>query len=160
MSWKQRRFARHRARSCGRRFFAAGVHALSWAVALSGGLWLAHGGSAKAPPAGEDRVRQLIAELGAEQYTRREMAQQELQRLGVEAFDALLAAQHHDDIEIASRARYLLRSIPIRWTTDGDEADVKSLLRKYDEGGHEERQNRMEQLAALDDSPACRPCVA
>ena len=46
-----------------------------------------------------------------------------------------------------------MRSIPIRWTTDGDEADVKSLLRKYDEGGHEERQNRMEQLAALDNSP-------
>ena len=105
-----------------------------------------------AAPAGEDRVRQLIAEWPRSSILGEKWPSRSCSGWEWEAFDALLAAQHHDDIEIASRARYLLRSIPIRWTTDGDEADVKSLLRKYDEGGHEERQNRMEQLAAPDNS--------
>ena len=48
MSWKQRRFARHCARSCGRSFFAAGVRRVVLGCCALGGLWLC-GGSAQRP---------------------------------------------------------------------------------------------------------------
>jgi len=97
-------------------------------------------------------ISKLIEQLGAEQYVRREKAQEDLRRLGVEAFDALLDAQNHEDIEIALRARYLLRSMPIRWADDRDPPEIKNLMRNYEEGGRDERKNRMEQLASLSGS--------
>ena len=112
------------------------------------------------PAASPERVAQLIEELGAEQYVRRERAQEELRRLGMEAFDALWEAQQHEDIEIALRARYLLRSLPVPWTEETDPPVVKQLLRGYENGNREERRRRMEQLASLDDlqgvAPLCR----
>jgi tetratricopeptide (TPR) repeat protein len=98
------------------------------------------------------KISQLITALGAEQYVRREKAQDELRRLGLQAFDALLDAQYHEDIEIALRARYLLRSMPIPWTDDRDPPAVEDIMRSYEEGGREERLNRMEQLALLEES--------
>jgi (p)ppGpp synthase/HD superfamily hydrolase len=53
------------------------------------------------------RVARLIEQLGADDYATREKAQTQLKALGLSAFDALLAAANHDDIEIASRVRYL-----------------------------------------------------
>jgi len=97
-------------------------------------------------------IQEWIAELGADQYARRERAQAELRRLGVAAFDALIEAQHHDDIEVALRARYLVRSLPIRWSVRGDTVEVKSLLRNYVEANRTERRSRMQQLANLSDS--------
>ena len=68
------------------------------------------------------------------------------------AFDALIEAQRHPDIEIALRARYLVRSLPIRWERDTDPRRVKGILSTYSEANRADRLNRMQQLAAMPDS--------
>ncbi|MAD81012.1 MAG: hypothetical protein QF918_14505 [Pirellulaceae bacterium] len=98
------------------------------------------------------KVDQLIADLGADQFARRENAQAALKQLGLVAFDALIKAQRHPDIEIALRARYLVRSLPIRWARDTDPRRVKGLLATYSEANRADRLNRMQQLAAMPDS--------
>src|SRR5690349_18652005 len=58
-----------------------------------------------------DRIARLIEQLGADDFGTRERAQSELAQLGLEAYDALHAAQTHHDPEIALRARYLVSSM-------------------------------------------------
>lgn len=98
----------------------------------------------------EDRLTQLVAELGAEQYAIRERAQLELQRMGVAAFDVLLEAQYHEDVEIATRARYILRSIRIPWVAADDPPDIKTALQNFEDASREDRQRRIQQLAQPD----------
>jgi tetratricopeptide (TPR) repeat protein len=123
-------------------------------------LSIGHGSDDDHTATPDARIAQWIVELGSDQFVTRERAQQELQRAGVAAFDSLLDAQHHEDLEIAARARYLLRSMRVPWALENDAVDVKNILRNYESGGRDERKNRMEQLAMLDDShgvvPLCR----
>jgi len=98
------------------------------------------------------QVTQLIQQLGDEQYAARQRAQEQLGDLGMATFDALLEACRHEDVEIALRARYLIRSMPVRWTTDSDSTAVRNVLRHYDQTNHAERRNRMQQLARLENS--------
>src|SRR6185436_9116846 len=97
-----------------------------------------------APPSTESaaKIAHWINQLGDSQYATREKAQEELRRLGTAAFDELLAAQDHPDIEIAQRARYLVRSIPVAWTLDTDPAEVKSFLTNFGELSRSERKTR------------------
>jgi Flp pilus assembly protein TadD len=95
-------------------------------------------------------VAQLIEELGSENFATREKAQNELKALGVRAFDALYAAQSHEDIEIALRAQYLVRSLNIEWSQDDASAEVKRILRGYDELENVDRKSRMDRLASLE----------
>src|SRR3972149_5782572 len=60
-------------------------------------------------PSQQEQIAKLIDQLGDKDYFVRQRAQDELSRLGFEAFDALMAATTNDDLEIASRAKYLLR---------------------------------------------------
>jgi tetratricopeptide (TPR) repeat protein len=78
-----------------------------------------------------DRVDKLIEQLGNDDYFIRERAQQSLARIGFEAFDALEAAENHDDVEVASRAKYLVSHMQIEWTVDSDPPEVKRLLQNY-----------------------------
>jgi tetratricopeptide (TPR) repeat protein len=98
------------------------------------------------------KVEQLITDLGADQFARRENAQAALKQLGLIAFDALIDAQRHPDIEVALRARYLVRSLPIRWARDTDPRRVKGFLATYATQNRADRLNRMQQLAALSNS--------
>jgi tetratricopeptide (TPR) repeat protein len=95
----------------------------------------------------ESRIATLIRQLGDEQYSVRQQAQEELVRLGADAFDALVAAEHDDDIEIASRARYLVHLIRIDWVRESDSAQVKELLKDYDSAAEDDRRLKMEQLS-------------
>ena len=61
---------------------------------------------AETTAAGTDRITKLINQLGSEDFSARERAQSELAQAGLEAYDALHAAQSHIDPEIALRARY------------------------------------------------------
>ena len=71
------------------------------------------------PAAGfPEQIDKLIAQLGDKDYYVRQRAQEELARLGFEAFDALSAATTDDDLEIASRAKYLLRLMRVEWTAE------------------------------------------
>ena len=98
------------------------------------------------------RVEELIEQLGADDFATRERAQAELARLGLEAFDALYQARLHEDIEIAMRARFLVHSIPIRWTQEHDPIEVRRILRHYDQQDPAERVSRMQRLALLEDA--------
>ncbi len=114
--------------------------------------------SEETPQTTEARIAQLIDQLGASQYATREKAQIQLERLGQDAFDLLNQARESDDIEIAMRARYLVRKMQKNngaLATDSEE--VKRLLRGYGELSLKERRTRMEQLAALGPGKALAP---
>lgn len=124
-----------------------GVLVASW-LALAGHLY------ADDPPpaatAGEARLKALIEQLGDADFAARERAQADLAQLGLEAFDALHAAQSHHVPEIALRARYLVRSMNVRWYSESDGPEVVRILKDYGDLSEGERRNRMERLAALE----------
>jgi len=96
-------------------------------------------------------IVELINQLGHDSFFVRERAQQELAAKGFKAFDALMVAEHHDDIEVAARARYLLRLLDVQWIDDEDPAKVRELLSDFDQIDGVMRRKRMQQLAALPD---------
>ncbi|MBC7852584.1 MAG: tetratricopeptide repeat protein, partial [Pirellulaceae bacterium] len=79
----------------------------------------------------------------------REKAQADLAKIGLEAFDALNEAQHHDDVEIALRARYLVRAMQVQWHQDSDSAEVIRILTKYGEQSETARRSRIDLLKGL-----------
>jgi len=97
----------------------------------------------------ESRIQELIRQLGDADYTVRERAQDELATMGFEAFEALSAATQHEDLEIASRARYLLRLVRVQWSREGDPEEVKGLLDDYEAQATDERFKRIQALARL-----------
>jgi tetratricopeptide (TPR) repeat protein len=105
-------------------------------------------------------ISNLIDQLGDKDYYVRQHAQDELSRLGFEAFDALSAAAVSDDLEIASRAKYLLHLMRIEWTAKDDPPEVKKLLKEYELQTEDTRLIRMHALAILPDAkgilPLCR----
>ncbi len=110
-------------------------------VALLAGAMLLAGPAAYGMCAenSDDSMARLITQLGDNDYFVRERAQAELAKIGFEAFDALEAAEDNDDIEIASRAKYIVSQMQIEWTIASDPPEVKRLLQGYgmkDEAGH------------------------
>ena len=97
--------------------------------------------------AAEPPISALIRQLGDEQYSVRQQAQEELARLGADAFDALVTAELNDDIEIATRAAYLVHLIRIDWVRDSDSQQVKELLRDYENQPEDVRRQAMLSLA-------------
>lgn len=97
-------------------------------------------------------IARLIAELGHADFFVRERAQQHLEQIGYDAFDALQAAAAHEDLEIAARARYLLRVLRVDLTRKGDSEDVRRLLADYDALPVPQRRERIEKLAQLPDA--------
>lgn len=112
-------------------------------------------GSAASDEAAE--IARLIQQLGADDYFQRQRAQQVLATYGMSAFDALVAAQNHPDIEIASRAKYLLHKIDLTWDTSDDDPDVQRILKGYGDSAEETRLSRAEQLALLPCDIAAAP---
>jgi tetratricopeptide (TPR) repeat protein len=118
-------------------------------------LWLAWGvlsvvvlADAPTTPDRSAEINRWVEQLGHSNYFVRQKAQDELARVGFEAFDALTAAAIHDDLEIAARARYLLRLIRVEWTVESDSAEVKRLLADYEKQSPEGRFVKMKALAA------------
>ena len=97
----------------------------------------------------DERIARLIEQLGDDRYTTRERAQAELGKLGFKAFESLSEAQSHEDVEIAQRARYLIRSMRIDWTWNEDPPAVKTILKGYEQQGSDQRVRRMKRLAQL-----------
>jgi len=115
--------------------------------------------SAAADPAGR-RTAALIRQLGDEQYPVRQQAQEALAKLGADAFDALVAAEDDDDLEVATRARYLVHLIRFDWISNSNSAKVKELLKDYDSQNAEARLQAMKELSELSGEvglePLCR----
>lgn len=98
----------------------------------------------------EADVAALIEQLGHPSYAARVRAREALERLGLQAFDDLHAAQFRlDDSEIAMTARYLLSSLMVSWSTESDPQGVREALDEYGAQSETERQNRMDRLAEL-----------
>ncbi|HEV3418314.1 MAG TPA: hypothetical protein VG056_15930, partial [Pirellulales bacterium] len=135
-------------------------HAVLSICFATAGVALAAGHAKTAADPADGRISILIRQLGDEQYSVRQQAQEELARLGAEAFDPLVAAEQDDNIEIASRAAYLVRLIRIDWVHDSDSPQVKELLKDYDDQPDDTRWQRMQQLSeSLRDvglEPLCR----
>lgn len=112
----------------------------------------------EADPAGEpSKMAQLVEQLGARQYAVREKAQAELRRLGLPAFDYLYEAQQHDDIEIALRARYLVKALQEAWASESDSPDVKRILKDYGDENEAGRKSRLELLFRLENQQGIEP---
>jgi tetratricopeptide (TPR) repeat protein len=103
------------------------------------------------------RIDKLIEQLGAPSYAAREQAHRELEGFGLAAFEALNDALEHDDVEIAQRAKYLLRSMHIDWTNEDDPAGVQSILWNYGRLSEPDRVSRMDQLAGQEGEASIEP---
>ena len=98
----------------------------------------------------EATLQKLIAELGSPEFLSRERAQAQLLEMGLEAFEAVFAAQTHRDVEIATRARYIVRGMNVRWFADDDAPEIKRTLRDYGDLRPEDRQARIDRLQGLE----------
>ncbi len=116
-------------------------------VALPAHGWALEKGPS--PAESTQRVRQLVQQLGDNDYNVRQRAQDELAKLGFAAFDLLTEAADNDDLEVATRARYLLHLMRVQWTRDDDPPAVKELLKGYDSLSRDERMAQMQKLAAM-----------
>ncbi len=113
---------------------------------------LANGnGSELAPPSPpqQQQIAKLIEQLGDKSFIRREKAQADLVKIGYDAIDALNAAVDHDDLEIAERARLLVKLIQVDWFVESDPPLVKSCLKNYEVAGPEDRLKYMSALSHL-----------
>ncbi len=103
------------------------------------------------PAAMNAKIDQLIVQLGDADYHVRQQAQNELAKLGFKAFDALTAVQTHEDLEVATRVKYLLRLMRVQWTVDSDPPEVKTCMKGYELLDTNGRVERMQRLAILPD---------
>ena len=108
----------------------------------------------------QEHIEKLVQQLGDKQFLVRQAAQEELCRIGPDAFDALITAQDSNDIEISSRAEYVLQLIRIQWSQGNDGPLVAQILHDYDQLPEADRLDKMQQLAMLPANqgvgPLCR----
>ncbi|PQO32223.1 hypothetical protein DTL21_18515 [Bremerella cremea] len=95
------------------------------------------------------QVDQLIKQLGDPNFMVRERAQTELARMGVTAFDQLFGAMRDNDLEVARRAQYLIRSVEIEWTRPEFSEEVNSYLNRYGNLNTDNRRSRIGELGRL-----------
>ncbi len=120
------------------------VLAASWCAAAA----------VRSDPADDDldrRIAGLIEQLGDDAYAVRRRAQDELVKLGFDAFDALCEAENNDDAEIGMQASYLVRMIRVNWTDRDDPAEIQSIFKDYESQSNKRRLLRIKQLAELPD---------
>ncbi len=98
-----------------------------------------------------ESIHRLVVELGSDEYFVRQRAEAELLRIGPDAFDALTAVEDADDLEVASRARYILSHMKIKWVRPDDFPKVQQLMARYGNISLAEREKRIVRLAALAD---------
>lgn len=120
-----------------------------------------HAADERAVPADQlEAIDQLIRQLGSDNFAEREQAQTRLAEFGFAAFDALLQAEQDDDIEVAARARYLVRLMQVQWVQDDDPPAVKNLLERYETQNESDRLQSIRKLASLANDlglvPLCR----
>jgi tetratricopeptide (TPR) repeat protein len=104
----------------------------------------------------QDRLAALVADLGDDDYLRREAAAAELKALGPTAIDALLeAGETSGDLEIALRARWLVDAIP--FDLPHDPPEVVKLLSRFRHRDFGERVRAMHRLLRVDDDAGIEP---
>lgn len=96
-------------------------------------------------------VLALIRQLGDEQYAVRRRAEEDLIRLGPDAFDQLKLAEDSADLEVAERARYIVQRMRVDWARPEDSAEVRRIFNRYGDLAEAERNKRITRLAELKD---------
>lgn len=96
-------------------------------------------------------VQRLIADLGSDAFAVRRRAEEQLLRLGPEAFDELKLAESNPDLEIAERVKYIVQRMRVQWTRPDDPAEVRRTLARYGDLSDEEKRERLTRLARLKD---------
>jgi tetratricopeptide (TPR) repeat protein len=108
-------------------------------------------GQPASPADRKKQIDRLIEQLGDKDFFVRQRAQQELLKIGFDAFDALSAATGNEDLEIAARAKAILRTIRMDWVQPGDSPEVQDLLQDYEDLNPGYRRIRIQALAELPD---------
>jgi tetratricopeptide (TPR) repeat protein len=99
-----------------------------------------------------DSIKQLIAQLGSDDFTKRREAEVEIIELGTEAFDYLQDAQADPDLEIATQSQYLLHRVGIKWSRPDDPEEVQTIMNNYAAANDRERRNMIVQLSELENA--------
>jgi tetratricopeptide (TPR) repeat protein len=125
-------------------------------VVLSGGSALADSTStasvaSSAADASKATIQKLISQLGDEQFAVRRHAEEDLVRLGPEAFDQLKAAEDAADLEVAERARYIIQRMRVDWVRAEDSPEIRRTLARYGDLSQPEREKRIAKLNELKD---------
>jgi len=94
-------------------------------------------------------VPRLIDALGSDAYVERRRAETRLLALGAKAFDHLQAAELSLDLEIATRARYILYQIHVEWARADDAPVVRKLMMRYGDLPATGRRVRILRLAGV-----------
>jgi tetratricopeptide (TPR) repeat protein len=107
---------------------------------------------ARQPVDPDPTIARLIEQLGSDDFAVRQQAQAQLSRMGLEAFDALVAAQYPPaSMEVQLRAKYLVRGMNVRWYDESDPPEVARLLKSFGEQSDDERRSRMDRLGSMTD---------
>ncbi len=96
-------------------------------------------------------VTQLIDQLGHDEYLLRQRAEAQLLERGAEVFAELQSAEKNADLEVATRAKYLLTQISIEWVRPDDPPAVRSIMSRYGELSLQLKLRKIRELARLSD---------
>lgn len=116
-----------------------------------------HGSAQESPirPATAAEVDRLIEQLGDVNFHVRNDAQWQLQNMGLSAFEKLrIAANSHENIQIANSAKYIIESQNIVWWLDTDSVEVRSYLANYSDAQISRRESSISLLGRLDSADA------
>jgi hypothetical protein len=87
-------------------------------------------GKSDAGEVSADEINALIAQLGADDYAKREQASKRLKAIGKPALAGLKAATSSEDVEVAARARVLVERISVRPLPEPVPGGVRGLVRQ------------------------------
>ena len=95
-------------------------------------------------------IRRLIEQLGDSNYSKREYAKSELERIGYVTLDQLQAASFHRDPQIANTARFMVNSNQFAWSSDFDPPRVREILSNFAVSENEGKSLHIDELARLE----------
>ncbi|XZE35271.1 tetratricopeptide repeat protein [Pirellulaceae bacterium SH501] len=98
----------------------------------------------------EERIEELIQMLADPSYSKRQNARAELERIGVVALDRLHAASFDADPQIASSARFIVRSNQFNWAWEYDSPRVREILNNFGAAETYEKSVYIDELARLE----------
>lgn len=98
----------------------------------------------------EERIEKLIQLLADPSYSKRQNARSELERIGVVALDRLHAASFDADPQIASAARFIVRSNQFNWAWEYDSPKVREILNNFGAAETYEKSVYIDELARLE----------
>ncbi|MCA9238104.1 MAG: hypothetical protein KDA44_21675 [Planctomycetales bacterium] len=104
-------------------------------------------------------VPTLIEQLGSPRFAERRRAEEQLLRLGPDAYDLISQAEDHEDPEVNERIAYIRLCLRIDWIRPDDPLPVRRLLTKFRALQEDGRIECIQSLAALPSTQGVAPLV-